>query len=104
MMQRLLDAVFRPHFANPALDAADDGALLTAQGGRIAFTTDSYVVQPLFFRGGSIGDLAVNGTVNDLAMCGRTRPAVGRAAPAHLLTRDREGTRGLDTGDTGTWR
>jgi len=70
MMQRLIDGVFRPHFTNPALDAAHDGAALAVGGARLAFTTDSYVVQPLFFPGGTIGDLAVNGTVNDLAMCG----------------------------------
>jgi hydrogenase expression/formation protein HypE len=70
MTQRLLDSVFRPHFSNPALDAAHDGAALTVGSARLAFTTDSYVVQPLFFPGGTIGDLAVNGTVNDLAMCG----------------------------------
>jgi len=70
MMQRLIDGVFRPHFSNPALDAAHDGASLTFGGARLAFTTDSYVVQPIFFPGGTIGDLAVNGTVNDLAMCG----------------------------------
>ncbi len=70
MTQRLIDGVFRPRFANAALDAAHDGAVLTAGGARLAFTTDSYVVHPLFFPGGSIGDLAINGTVNDLAMCG----------------------------------
>src|SRR3712207_6557171 len=48
----------------------EDGAVLAAHGGRLAFTTDSYVVSPLFFPGGDIGDLAVNGTVNDLAMSG----------------------------------
>ena len=47
-----------------------DGAVVDIQPGRLAFTTDSYVVQPLFFSGGDIGTLAVNGTVNDLAMCG----------------------------------
>jgi hydrogenase expression/formation protein HypE len=70
MTQRLIDGVFRPHFANPALEAAHDGAALAVGGARLAFTTDSYVVRPLFFPGGTIGDLAVNGTVNDLAMCG----------------------------------
>jgi hydrogenase expression/formation protein HypE len=68
--QRLIDRLFRAQFANPALDAAHDGAAVTAGGARLAFTTDSFVVHPLFFPGGSIGDLAVNGTVNDLAMCG----------------------------------
>jgi hydrogenase expression/formation protein HypE len=70
LTQRLLEEVFYPAFGNEALDARHDGAALTAPGGRLAFTTDSYVVHPLFFPGGSIGDLAVYGTVNDLAMCG----------------------------------
>lgn len=67
---RLIQSVFRSRFANPALDAAHDGAVLDADGVRLAFTTDSYVVRPLFFPGGDIGRLAVHGTVNDLAMCG----------------------------------
>ncbi len=69
LMHRLIDDVFLGAFGKP--DAPPhDGALLDAGNGRIAFTTDSYVVQPLFFPGGDIGTLAVNGTVNDLAMCG----------------------------------
>ena len=79
MTQRLIDTVFRPAFANAALDAAHDGAAVSAGGARLAFTTDSYVVRPLFFPGGNIGDLAVNGTVNDLAMCG-ARPVALSAA------------------------
>jgi hydrogenase expression/formation protein HypE len=70
MMRGLIEGVFMPAFSNPALNAAHDGAALTINGARLAFTTDSYVVQPLFFPGGDIGTLAVNGTVNDLAMCG----------------------------------
>lgn len=70
LMQRLIDELFLPAFGNPALAARHDGALLDADGTRIAFTTDSYVVQPLVFPGGDIGRLAVYGTVNDLAMCG----------------------------------
>jgi hydrogenase expression/formation protein HypE len=70
LMQQLIERVFLPAFSNPALEARHDGALLQAGGARLAFTTDSYVVRPLFFPGGNIGDLAVNGTVNDLAMCG----------------------------------
>lgn len=70
MRQRLIDSVFRPAFANHALDAAHDGARLCLGDSTFAFTTDSFVVRPLFFPGGTIGDLAVNGTVNDLAMCG----------------------------------
>ena len=72
-MERLLDTLIRPAFANPPLDRRHDGARLDLAG-PLAFTTDSYVVQPLFFPGGDIGTLAVNGTVNDLAMCG-ARPA-----------------------------
>ena len=71
LTQELIDRVFRPAFANPALEAQHDGALLAFPGGgRLAFTTDSHVVSPLFFPGGDIGKLAVNGTVNDLSMCG----------------------------------
>jgi hydrogenase expression/formation protein HypE len=70
LSHQLIEKVFLPAFGNPALDARHDGALLGLSSNRIAFTTDSYVVQPLFFPGGDIGSLAVNGTVNDLAMCG----------------------------------
>ncbi len=70
LMQQLLERVFFPAFANPALDTRHDGAVLDPEGRRLAFTTDSYVVRPLFFPGGDIGALAVYGTVNDLAMCG----------------------------------
>lgn len=66
----LIEAVFVDAFANPALQPLDDGATLDLGTGRLVFTTDSYVVSPLFFPGGDIGDLAVNGTVNDLAVCG----------------------------------
>ena len=59
-----------PAFDNPTLNMLDDGATLNLAGGRIAFSTDTYVVDPIFFPGGSIGDLAINGTVNDVAMCG----------------------------------
>ena len=68
--------MFLEAFRNPVLEQLEDGASLTTPAGRLAFTTDSYVVSPLFFPGGDIGDLAVNGTVNDLAMCG--------ARPLHL--------------------
>jgi hydrogenase expression/formation protein HypE len=74
--QTLIEAVFLDAFRNPVLEKLEDGAQLAptwtngAAAGRLAFTTDSYVVSPLFFPGGDIGDLAVNGTVNDLAMCG----------------------------------
>src|SRR5206468_9058074 len=76
LTQRLLETVFYPAFANPQLDARHDGAVFAPPPGRLAFTTDSYVVKPLFFPGGDIGTLAINGTVNDLAMCG--------ARPLHL--------------------
>ena len=67
----LIDSLLRPAFANPTLDALGDGALLANPGsGRLAFSTDSFVVQPIEFPGGDIGKLAVCGTVNDLAMCG----------------------------------
>ena len=70
LTQQLIERVFLPQFRNAALEARHDGAVLTVAGARLAFTTDSYVVRPLIFPGGNIGDLAVNGTVNDLAMCG----------------------------------
>lgn len=68
-MKQLLDTIVRPAFRDPELDRGHDGAVLDMSG-PLAFTTDSYVVRPLFFPGGDIGALAVNGTVNDLAMCG----------------------------------
>lgn len=70
LMHNLLENMIVPSFSNQALEARGDGATLWLGGTRLAFTTDSYVVQPLFFPGGDIGTLAVNGTVNDLAMCG----------------------------------
>jgi hydrogenase expression/formation protein HypE len=70
LTNQLIEDVFLPAFANPALDGRHDGALLAVSGAQLAMTTDTYVVQPLIFPGGTIGDLAVNGTVNDLAMCG----------------------------------
>ncbi|GAA1017433.1 hydrogenase expression/formation protein HypE [Acrocarpospora pleiomorpha] len=66
----LIEAVFVEAFRNPVLEPLADGAVLDVDGGRLVFTTDSFVVSPLFFPGGDIGDLAVNGTVNDLAVCG----------------------------------
>ncbi len=59
-----------PLFDSPELAKQDDGAVLEVPKGRLAFSTDSYVVEPIFFPGGNIGDLAVNGTVNDISMCG----------------------------------
>jgi hydrogenase expression/formation protein HypE len=70
LMNSLIERMFGAAFRNPALDQRHDGAALDVPGGRIAFSTDSYVVKPLFFPGGDIGTLAINGTVNDLAMCG----------------------------------
>jgi hydrogenase expression/formation protein HypE len=72
----LIDAVFLPAFENPLLAPLEDQAVFAVGGQRLAFTTDSYVVSPLFFPGGTIGDLAVNGTANDLA--------VGGARPLYL--------------------
>jgi hydrogenase expression/formation protein HypE len=70
LMNHLIEKVFASSFRNPALDQKHDGARLDAGSSTLAFSTDSYVVRPLFFPGGDIGTLAVNGTVNDLAMCG----------------------------------
>jgi len=66
----LLRNILLPALQNPVLDRLDDQAIVDVGGARIAFTTDSFVVKPLFFPGGDIGTLAVNGTVNDLAMGG----------------------------------
>ena len=66
----LVEHLFLPAFRNPALENLGDAAVLEAGGARLALSTDSFVVQPLFFPGGSIGELAVNGTVNDLAVSG----------------------------------
>jgi hydrogenase expression/formation protein HypE len=67
---KLIEETILPALRNPLLAPLDDAARLGPVDGRLAFTTDSYVVTPLFFRGGDIGELAVNGTVNDLAMIG----------------------------------
>lgn len=66
----LIEGLFLPLFSNPSLAARHDGAVLEFGARKLAFTTDSYVVRPIFFPGGDIGTLAVNGTINDLAMCG----------------------------------
>ena len=68
--QSLVEAIFLEAFRNPLLEPLEDGASLNIGDTRLALTTDSYVVSPLFFPGGNIGDLAVNGTVNDLSMTG----------------------------------
>jgi hydrogenase expression/formation protein HypE len=72
----LTQEILLPVFGNSLLEPLDDGAVFEFDGVRLAFSTDSYTVEPLFFPGGSIGDLAVNGTVNDVTMCG--------AAPLYL--------------------
>jgi hydrogenase expression/formation protein HypE len=69
LMHQLIEQIFAATFVPPA-NARHDAAALDLAGGRIAFTTDSYVINPLFFPGGDIGSLAVHGTVNDLAMSG----------------------------------
>jgi hydrogenase expression/formation protein HypE len=74
--QTLVEAIFLDSFRNPLLEPLEDAADLRLPGARVALTTDSYVVSPLFFPGGDIGDLAVNGTVNDLSVSG--------AAPLYL--------------------
>jgi hydrogenase expression/formation protein HypE len=79
MTAELLARCFLPAFRNEYLDRRDDQAVVTVGGARLAFTTDSYVVTPLFFPGGDIGALAVNGTVNDLA-AGGARPLYLSAA------------------------
>jgi len=70
MSHLLITDLLLPAFDNPILAQLHDGAVLDISGQRLAFSTDTFVVDPIFFPGGSIGDLAVNGTVNDLAMCG----------------------------------
>ncbi len=70
LMQQLLDSIIHPVFSNPVLNQKHDSAVVNINGAKLAFTTDSYVVKPLFFPGGDIGKLAVCGTMNDLAMSG----------------------------------
>ena len=79
LMHQLIEKMLVPAFGNALLDARHDGAVLRIGNTRLAFTTDSYVVRPLFFPGGDIGQLAIHGTVNDLAMCG-ARPLYLSAA------------------------
>ena len=67
---RLTTDLLLPVFDNPILSQLNDGAIFELEGMRFAFSTDSYTVDPIFFPGGNIGDLAINGTVNDVAMCG----------------------------------
>ncbi|MEZ5427883.1 MAG: hydrogenase expression/formation protein HypE [Pyrinomonadaceae bacterium] len=75
LSSELVENLFLPVFSNETLDSLSDSAALDVfellkDGGRLSYSTDSFVVQPLFFRGGNIGNLAVNGTVNDVAMAG----------------------------------
>ncbi len=79
LTSQLIENIFLPAFSNPLLDRLDDQAVLHFNGSRMAFTTDAFVVTPIFFPGGDIGHLAVNGTVNDLAMSG-ARPLYLSAA------------------------
>src|SRR5438034_235260 len=76
--RRLIEGLFLPLFANPALAALSDAAVVAVDGPPLAITADAFVVKPLRFPGGSIGELAVNGTVNDLAVSG--------ARPVALVT------------------
>lgn len=70
LSQRLIENVILPGFSNELLESLHDGAVFSLNGSRVAFSTDSYVISPIFFPGGDIGSLAVHGTVNDLSMCG----------------------------------
>jgi hydrogenase expression/formation protein HypE len=114
MSAELVEHLFLPAYGAAADAAMGDSAVVTVGAARLAFSTDSYVVRPMFFPGGSIGDLAVNGTVNDLAMSGAQPLAlstayileegtalsdVGRVAEAVGAAAVRAGVR-LVTGDT----
>ncbi len=70
LTHQLIESLFLPLFKNPSLASRHDGAVVEFGARKLAFTTDSYVVRPIFFPGGDIGTLAVNGTINDLVMCG----------------------------------
>jgi hydrogenase expression/formation protein HypE len=79
LSQQIIQKMVVPQFKNELLEPLHDGAVFSLGGARLAFSTDSYVINPIFFPGGDIGELAVNGTVNDLAMCG-ARPMYLSAA------------------------
>jgi hydrogenase expression/formation protein HypE len=70
LTQMLIERMYLQAFEDPRLQSLHDGAVLDVDGARLAFSTDSFVISPIFFPGGDIGSLAVHGTVNDLAMCG----------------------------------
>lgn len=92
LSHQLLDELIIPTLSGVSQRDQNDSAILEHSGGRLAFTTDSYVVDPIFFPGGDIGDLAINGTVNDLAMAG-ARPlaiSVGLILEEGLPTEDLE--------------
>ena len=114
LSHQLLEELLIPTLSGLELAGRNDAAVLDLDGRRLAFTTDSYVVDPLFFPGGCIGDLAVNGTVNDLAMMGATplwlscgmiieegfsRQELARVAAAMREAADRAGVK-IVTGDT----
>jgi hydrogenase expression/formation protein HypE len=79
LSQQIIQKMIVPQFKNEFLEPLHDGAVFTLNGTRFAFSTDSYVISPIFFPGGDIGELAVNGTINDLSMCG-ARPLYLSAA------------------------
>ncbi len=92
LSHQLLDEIIIPHLSGIPQKNQNDSAVIPFSGERLAFTTDSYVVDPIFFPGGNIGDLAINGTVNDLAMSG-ARPvaiSVGLILEEGLPLRDLE--------------
>ena len=70
LSRQLIDKVVLPQFRNELLEPLHDGAIFSVADQRLAFTTDSFVVSPIFFPGGDIGSLSIHGTINDLAMCG----------------------------------
>jgi hydrogenase expression/formation protein HypE len=72
LSSELIDRIFIPRFGNKTLDKLEDQAILKIDKNRVAFTTDSFVVDPIFFPGGNIGDLSINGTINDIVMSGAT--------------------------------
>jgi hydrogenase expression/formation protein HypE len=92
LSHELTEKIMLPAFDNDVLSRLDDSAVIESQKGRMAFSTDSFVVDPLFFPGGNIGDLAVNGTVNDIAMSG----AVPMYLSAGLIIEEGFGIRGLE--------
>ena len=76
LSKMLIEQMMASTFSNPLLDPLHDGAVMDVRAGRLAISTDSFVISPLFFPGGDIGSLAVHGTVNDVAMCGASPTAI----------------------------